>query len=227
VSSFVLNDDLKQDIEALWGFCATDSGPIRADMLLLLGSHDTRVAERGAELFLGERAAPWVVITGGLGKITRHEWDRPEAEVFRELLVVNGVPTDRILLEQRASNLGENFAFSREIAKRSGMSFQTGIIVCKPYAAKRAVATAAIQWPEIRWHTRPPIVNLWEYLSDDATAMRHVSLMVGNISRFRYYAELGFQEPVAVPAHIWVARQRLVDAGFNQFDHGGSVNSPP
>src|SRR5256885_8779068 len=65
-----------------------------ADLILVLGSHDTRVAERGAELFL-EGWAPLLAFAGGLGRLTEGRWDRPEAEIFAEIAIGRGVPADR------------------------------------------------------------------------------------------------------------------------------------
>ena len=41
-----------------------------SDLILVLGSHDTRVAERGAELFLNNYA-PLILFSGGLGNLTK------------------------------------------------------------------------------------------------------------------------------------------------------------
>ena len=53
----------------------------KADCIIVLGSHDTRVAERAAELFL-EGWAPLLVCSGHLGSLTSGTWMRSEAEVF-------------------------------------------------------------------------------------------------------------------------------------------------
>ena len=86
----------------------------KADCIVVLGSHDTRVAERGAELFL-EGWAPLVVFSGHLGSLTSGIWTRSEAEVFAEIAVERGVPRDRILLESRSTNTGENVDFTRQL----------------------------------------------------------------------------------------------------------------
>ena len=56
-----------------------------------MGSHDLRVAERGAQLFL-EHWAPLLIFSGGLGNLTRGVWEQPEADRFAEIAVRMGVP---------------------------------------------------------------------------------------------------------------------------------------
>src|SRR5215471_20025935 len=52
-----LTPEDRSDIVTLWNFHVMDSGTVAADTLLVLGSHDLRVADRAAELYLDERAA--------------------------------------------------------------------------------------------------------------------------------------------------------------------------
>ena len=53
----------------LWKYHHMDHVLERSDCIFVLGSHDTRVAERGAELFL-EGWAPLLIFSGGLGTIS-------------------------------------------------------------------------------------------------------------------------------------------------------------
>jgi len=81
----------------LWDYHHLDHALRPADCIIVLGSHDTRVAERGAEVFLAG-FSPLVVCSGNLGSLTREKWNRPEAEIFAEVAVEKGVPRERILI---------------------------------------------------------------------------------------------------------------------------------
>ena len=50
----------------VWDYHRVDHALAKADCIIVLGSHDTRVAERGAEVFLGGWA-PLLVCSGHLG----------------------------------------------------------------------------------------------------------------------------------------------------------------
>ncbi len=83
--------------------------------------------------------------------------------------------------------------------------------------ARRSLAVALKRWPEVTWYTRPPQISLREYPTTDVPLDRMINLMVGDLQRFKVYAEKGFQAPVDVPSMVWDAYGRLVAAGFDQF----------
>jgi uncharacterized SAM-binding protein YcdF (DUF218 family) len=212
-----LSPDTERDVEVLWNFHVIDGGPVTADVIVVLGSHDMRVADRGAELFISEQAAPLVVTTGGAGKVTQKQWSRPEGEIYAERLMMKGVPKEDILIEPKATNTGDNFDYSRELVNSSGYRVSRGIIVSKPYMARRSLATAAKNWSGVSWYTRPPQISLADYPTEDVPLDRMINLMVGDLQRLKVYAEKGFQAPVDIPDHVWRAYERLVASGFDSF----------
>ncbi len=187
-----------------------------ADMILALGSHDRRVPDYAADLYLSGRA-PLLVCTGGLGRITINLWTEPEAEVFGRICREKGVPPEHMLLECHASNTGENFTFTRSFLKEQGLMPRSGLIVCKPYMNKRALATGQKQWPEVCWSVGTPDITFEEYFPNGPSE-QEIAIMVGDLFRLRSYAEKGYQVPVEIPEEIWRAGQRLVQAGY-----GGQV----
>src|SRR5215471_4686943 len=102
-----------------------------ADVMVVLGSNDTRVAQFAAELYhagLSER----LVVTGGLAHqddLLATGWDRPEAEVFAEILISRGVPRDKMMLETYALNTAENLVLSRRIIEAAGLTPRNVLIV--------------------------------------------------------------------------------------------------
>jgi uncharacterized SAM-binding protein YcdF (DUF218 family) len=186
-----------------------------ADCLLALGSHDVRVAERAADLFL-EGWAPWLVCAGGLGRLTEGVWDRPEGDIFAEIAVKRGVPPDRILVENRSTNTGENFDRAEPLLKARGLDPRTVIVVQKPYMERRAYATAKRRWPDRDILVTSPQLNFEEYTNAEISADEIVHIMVGDLQRIPVYARLGFQIPQELPDHVLAAYKRLVDLGYNQ-----------
>src|SRR5207247_6415560 len=81
----------------VWDYHRLNHALQPADGIIVLGSHDTRVAERGAEVFLGGWA-PLIVFSGNLGALTSGMWQRPEAEIFAEGAAGKGVPRERTLM---------------------------------------------------------------------------------------------------------------------------------
>ena len=209
---------LRVHVDKLWKYHQLGHALAKSDAILVLCSHDTAVAERGAELFLGGWA-PLLIFSGGLGSITRQMWSEPEADRFAAVAESMGVPRDSILTENRSTNTGENITFTREMLAGRGLDPQSFIVVQKPYMERRSFATFRKLWPEKRLVVTSPRVTLDEYLdrySNEALSTADVvSIMVGDLQRVKLYGENGFQIPQEIPADAWDAFEALVAAGYD------------
>ena len=123
---------LRVHVDKLWKYHQLGHALAKSDAILVLCSHDTAVAERGAELFL-DGWAPLLIFSGGLGSITRQMWTEPEADRFAAVAEGMGVPRASILTENRSTNTGENITFTREMLAGRGLDPQSFIVVQKPY----------------------------------------------------------------------------------------------
>ena len=210
-------DEILRDAELLYRFHADCGAPEKkADLILAAGSHDLRVPRHAAALFLAG-AAPRLLCCGGLGKITEGLWPKPEAVLFARECRALGVPADRLLLEDRSTNTGENFRFGRELLLRLGIAAESGIIVCKPYMSRRCLATARRQWPELRWSVDAPRIPFSEYCGGESPLEQEIELMTGDLQRLRVYAVRGYQVPVEIPEEVWRAYERLAADGFDRY----------
>ena len=81
-----MNLEIRALAETIWNYHRLGHELARADAILVLCSHDTVVAERGAQLWL-DGWAPLLIFSGGLGSITRHLWTEPEADRFARVAV--------------------------------------------------------------------------------------------------------------------------------------------
>jgi uncharacterized SAM-binding protein YcdF (DUF218 family) len=189
-----------------------------ADVILVLCSHDTAVAARGAQLFL-EGWAPLLVYSGGLGSITRRLWTEPEADRFARIAVGMGVPAERMLIENRSTNTGENVLFTRRLLAERGLDPDRFILVQKPYMERRSYATFARVWPGKPAIVTSPQATFDEYLahhSNDALSRDEIiGIMVGDLQRIRLYPARGFQIEQEIPDEVWAAFEELVRAGFD------------
>lgn len=184
-----------------------------ADCILVLGSHDTRVAERGAEVFLAGYA-PLVVFTGNLGALTSGVWDRPEAEIFADVAAAMGVPRERMLIEARSTNTGENVDFSRRLLTERGVQPKRAIAVQKPYMERRTLATFRQRWPELDVIVTSPQIEFDAYPNDAITREDVIHIMVGDFQRLILYAQRGWSAVQEIPPEVMDAYQRLVEAGY-------------
>jgi uncharacterized SAM-binding protein YcdF (DUF218 family) len=206
--------------ETIWNYHLMKHQIAKADVILVLCSHDERVAERGAQLFL-EGWAPLIVFSGGRGAITKTLWNEPEAERFARIAIGLGVPRESVLLETNSTNTGENIKFTRKLFEERSLDPQKFILVQKPYMERRAFATFRKFWPEKDVLVTSPQVSFRSYLaeySNRALSMADViSIMVGDLQRIKLYPARGFQIAQDIPEEVWAAFEALVRAGYDKY----------
>src|SRR5690606_3141694 len=122
----------------LWNHLRLGLPPVPADGMLVFGSNDLRVASHAADLYL-RGFAPWILFSGARGRMTEH-WERTEAEEMARVARGHGVPDEAILIENRATNTGENIRYSKELLEEKGRNPSTMIVVHKPYMERRTIA---------------------------------------------------------------------------------------
>ena len=205
--------------EKIWHYHQMKHQVDKADVILVLCSHDKKVAERGAELFL-EEWAPLLIFSGGLGSITRDIWTEPEANQFAEIAIAMGVPKERILIENRSTNTGENLLFTKQLLAERNIDPEKFILVQKPYMERRSFATFRKVWPRKHVVVTSPQVSFDEYLdayaASELSADDVINIMVGDLQRIRLYAKESFQIHQEIPDDVWSAYEELVRAGYNQ-----------
>jgi len=206
---------IDRDARLVWDYHHVHHTLAPADVIIVLGSHDTRVAERGAELFLAGWA-PLIVFSGNLGALTTEIWTRPEAEIFAEVAEARGVPRERMLLEPRATHTGENVSFSRDLLAARGIHPHRVIAVQKPYMERRTLATFGQRWPEVEVIVTSPQISFDDYPRPDISRDDVIHIMLGDLQRLIVYGEKGWSARQEIPADVQAAFERLVSAGYTR-----------
>jgi uncharacterized SAM-binding protein YcdF (DUF218 family) len=199
----------------LWEYHHVGHALEKADSIIVLGSHDTRVAERGAELFLGGWA-PFLLFSGHLGSLTSGMWARSEAEIFADVAVGMGVPRQRVLVEARSTNTGENVDFSRQLLVDKGLLTEKAIAVQKPYMERRTLATFRQRWPELDVRVTSPQIAFDDYPTGAIRKDDVIHIMVGDLQRLIVYGQKGWSAPQNVPPEVLEAYEGLTAAGYTR-----------
>ncbi len=211
-----ITSEIIQLTKILWDYHHLNHIIKNADLILVMGSSDTKVAERGAELFL-QGYAPLILFSGGFGRITKDLWNEPEAEKFAGIAKQLGVPEDKILTENKSTNSMENALFSFEILKIKGINPKTIIVVTKPFMERRAYALFKKQWPD---NSTEIIVTSQQISFEDyakqADLNQFINLIVGDTERIKKLAEKGVQLPQEIPEEVWSAFEKLVKLGYTK-----------
>ncbi len=185
-----------------------------ADAIFALGSNDTRVAERAADLYLAG-LGKYVICAGGNGKAS--ELSRPEAEVFGDIAVKKGVPKEKVILEPNSTNTGENVQFVKRLLQEKGLNFKSFILIQKPYMERRTYATFRKQWSEVECQVTSPQISYEGYAKDKDSKNRFINVMVGDLERIREYPKMGFQIQQDIPENVWGAWEELINMGYTKY----------
>ena len=122
-------------------FLCVDSGPVKAEVIVVLGGGSHERPVRAAELFK-EHTAPRIIISG-----------RGDCEINRRLLLAAGVPATAIELENQSRTTRENALFTVKLLREEKVT--RVIIVTSWYHSRRALACFRHYAPELKFYSRP------------------------------------------------------------------------
>ncbi|MBI5733321.1 MAG: YdcF family protein [Candidatus Kerfeldbacteria bacterium] len=208
-------ETIHQLAKKIWNYHHLNQKLEKADCILVLGSYDIRVAERGAQLFL-DGYAPLIIFSGGLGSLTKNIWLEPEADKFAEVALKMGVPKDRILIENKSTNTGENFLFTKKMLSERNINPKKFILVQKPYMERRAYATFRKLWPEKKCVVTSPEISFEDYPNKEIVKDDVINIMVGDLQRIKIYPQKRFQIPQEIPSEVSKAYEKLVAVGYTK-----------
>lgn len=209
-------------LEIIWDYMHMNHELKKSDAIVVLGSHDIRVGEYAARLWL-DGWAPYLVCAGS-GTVHR---DNPawrdftgstEAEVFADIARRTGVPNEAILIENKSQNTGQNYEFTTLLLKDRGITLEKVIVVQKPYMERRTYATGKVWWPDVNLILTSPQISLVDY-PNEITALGEVWIhtMVGDLQRIKEYPQNGFQIEQLIPEAVWEAYKLLVSLGYTEY----------
>jgi len=151
-------------------FLTVDSGPVKGDVIVVLGGGSRERPERTAELFK-EHVAPRIIVSG-----------YGDCEINRHLLVAAGVPAKVIEVENQSKTTRENARFTIKLLREQKL--KRVILVTSWYHSRRALACFRHDAPEIKFYSRP------SYFASARADWSHNR--IGNRVRLEYVKLLGY-----------------------------------
>ena len=211
----MINQEAIALAKILWNYHQLHHTLEQSDCILVLGSMDTRTADRAADIYL-QGYAPIIVFSGGLGKLTKDMWAETEAELFANIALDRGVPREAIFIENKSTNTGENIQFTQQLLQEKNLDLDSFIVVQKPYMERRSYATFKKHWPDKKLLVTSPPLSFEEYPTNDIPVEKLINMMVGDLQRIKLYPEKGFQIYQEIPDEVWDAYEKLVALGFDK-----------
>ena len=202
----------------VWEYLQLKHDPIPADVIVVFGTNDLRVARFAARLY-HEGFGRSLVCTGGMahqGDLLATNWHKTEAEMYADEAVALGIPLDRIMLEPRAANTAENVRFTRELLCRHGGHPRNVVLATKPFMQRRVWATMAVEWPEVPASLASERMTLDEYFTEDLRPEKVIPIMLGDLQRVWIYGRRGWSAAQIVPPEVMEAYRELKALGFTQ-----------
>ncbi|MBC8716290.1 YdcF family protein [Ochrobactrum sp. Marseille-Q0166] len=206
-----MTSHIQHAARVLWDYHCIYDELQTADVIIGLGSYDTRVAKHAADLYM-QGLGTWLMFTGHSGNWTKGLYKASEAEAFAEIAIAEGVPESAIIIEPKATNIGENILFSREKMVPGAIS---PIFVTKPQTQRRVRATVDRQWPEAKAFVTAPATSFEDQPTKAHDFEKLVREMTGDLRRILQYPALGFQIAQAVPLEVMEAYDTLIAQGYD------------
>lgn len=204
-----------QLVQVLWDYNLLNQTPQKSDAILVLGSNDIRVAQRGIDLYF-QNLAPLLIFSGNYGKLTKNIFKKPEAEVFAQMAIDAKVPAKHILIENESTNTGQNITFTKNLLAKKQMQIKSLIAVHKPYMERRTFATLKKQWPQVKACVTSPQITYKNYPNHILSKDHIINITVADTQKGMLYAQKGFSLAQPMPKTVWAAYTELVKRGFTK-----------
>jgi uncharacterized SAM-binding protein YcdF (DUF218 family) len=140
-----------------------------ADLLFVFGTREdvARHVDEAARLWR-EGLFRWSIVSGGVTPGS----SLSECAILRDAMIARGIPAEKILSEDRATNTGENVIFSLPVIDAALGRKNVRSVIClgNTWTARRYAMTLQRHWPEVEkmlvtvdsfaapralWHTDP------------------------------------------------------------------------
>jgi uncharacterized SAM-binding protein YcdF (DUF218 family) len=212
---------IDENAKRIWNYMKMDQEIRHCDAVFVLCSIDERVAEYGAELFL-KGYGDWLIFSGGVAHaddLLATDWQgMAEADYFATIAEKMGVPNEKMIIENRATNTGENITNVYELLQEKGIRLHSALLVQKPYMERRTYATFEKQWldKDTKFVVSSPQIDYASYFNELQPKEKIIHIMVGDLQRIKEYPKLGFQTEQEIPDEVWQAYEYLVERGYNK-----------
>ena len=204
-----MQSKVMKNAKLIWDYFASFNQIKQSDAIVVCCSYDLRICDYACDLARRFNISK-IVFTGNTGNWTNHLWEIPEAQVFKNRALKNGINLEAIITEEKATNLAENIAFSKELLP----DVKSVTFITKPNTILRVKLTVPIHWPDIKSYTSCPQFSFPDEISHIVGVFGIINEMIGDIQRIQKYPHLGYQIKHELPESILSAYKYLIDEGY-------------
>ncbi|PJZ79171.1 YdcF family protein [Leptospira meyeri] len=207
----------EKDLEfanSIWNFLFIQEDIQKSDLIFVLCSHDLRVAKYAIDLYK-KGFANYILFSGGLNFFTKYIFPKSEAESFAELALASNIPEEKIIIENKSNNTGENILFSKHLLDSLNLKVKSIIAIQKPSMTLRIKLALDKQWNEGNFYISSPNYSLFDASHSQINLFMIINEIVGDLQRIIEYPKFGFQSETIIPDQINNAYNSLIENGYN------------
>lgn len=213
--------EIKKALKEIWNYMKLNHPIEKCDIIIGCGCSNLDIPIKCLEL-QKEGYAPKILFVGGYGKITKNNFNKPEAEIYKDIALANGIKEDNILIESKSTNTGDNFRFGMKILEKNNIKYNKILIVHKPFNERRTYSSAKIILKNKDIKITSPDITFEEYLKklnkkSYLEILDEISVIVGDIQRMVIYPQFGWQIENELPELVKKSYYYLKDIGFSKY----------
>lgn len=213
-------DKIEKSLKEIWDYMNMNQSLEKSDLIIGCGCANLDIPIRCADL-LKKGYASKILFVGGLGKITKNNFNKSEAEIYKDIALSNGIKEEDILIETKSTNTGDNFKFAMKLLEKNNVKCNKIIIVHKPLNERRTYSTAKMILKDKELMITSPNLTFEEYLKELKRKSiedinNEISVIVGDIQRMIIYPQFGWQIKNEVPDSIIKRYTYLKNLGFSK-----------
>lgn len=214
-------DKIKEKLKVIWDYMKLNQPLEKCDLIIGCGCANLDIPVKCATL-LKEGYAPKILFAGGLGKITKESFKKPEAEIYRDIAIEQGINEKDILIETKSTNTGDNFRFASEVLDRNNIKYDSILIVHKPLNERRTLSSAKAIFKNKHLIITSYDITFEEYFRKlDSKPLediiKGISIVLGDIQRIVIYPQFGWQVENEIPETVKEAYYYLKKLGFSKY----------
>ena len=132
---------IEKELKIIWDYMVLDEDFPKCDLIIGCGCQSLTIPITCANLYK-QGYADKIIFAGGLGKITKYHFKKAEAEMYKEIAIQEGVPEEKIWIENKSTNTGDNFRFSKKIIDEENWNIKNILIVHNKFSERRTLSAA-------------------------------------------------------------------------------------
>jgi len=131
-------------VNAVFEYLTEEDNPQKSDIIFVFGSQNSRRAPKAAELF--KQGLAKKVMVSGASPHYVEEYHTSEAEIYKNQLIEDGVPSENIIVEPHAITMIDNVRRSLNLLDELNQKYASIILVNSNYSQRRG-------WAMFKKHT--------------------------------------------------------------------------